>query len=66
VQITLTVEELKSLIHDAVREALLEVMGEDAKSEPEFAPEIVERLQRYKIQSPVTISVDEKAFGRED
>lgn len=49
VQITLTREELKSLIHEAVRESLLEVIGEDAKSEPDFAPEIAERLQRYKI-----------------
>jgi hypothetical protein len=59
VQITLSVEQLKSLIHEAVREALLEMMGEDASSEPQIAPEMVARLQRYRVQRPVTISVDE-------
>jgi hypothetical protein len=49
-QITLTPEELKTLVHDAVRDALLEVPGEDLSTEPNFSPEIAERLRRYRIE----------------
>lgn len=59
VQITLSSDELKTLIHDAVRDALLEVLGEDMNSEPNFAPEIAERLRRYREQKPTRISIDD-------
>ena len=51
-QITLTPDELKTLVHDAVRDALLEVLGEDMSTEPNFAPEIAERLRKYRTERP--------------
>ncbi|MCA0458697.1 MAG: hypothetical protein LCI00_32385 [Chloroflexi bacterium] len=59
VQITLTPDELKTLVHDAVRDALLEVLGEDMSTEPNFAPEIAERLRRYRDEKPQRLSVDD-------
>jgi hypothetical protein len=55
-QITLTPDELKTLVHDAVRDVLIEVLGEDLSSEPNFAPEIAERLRAYRQQKPKTVS----------
>lgn len=60
-QITLTPEELKTLVHDAVRDALIEVLGEDLSTEPNFAPEIAERLRKYRQQKPKTISAADVA-----
>ena len=51
--------ELKTLVHDAVRDALLEVFGEDMSTEPNFAPEIAERLHRYRTEKPRTIPAGE-------
>jgi len=59
IQITLTPEELKTLVHDAVRDALIEVLGEDLSSEPNFAPEIAERLRKYRIEKPERLSIDD-------
>jgi hypothetical protein len=61
VQITLTPDELKLLIHDAVRDALLEVLGEDMNTEPNFVPEIAERLRRYRTEKSKTIPANEVA-----
>lgn len=58
-QITLTADELKTLVHDAVRDALLEVLGEDMSTEPNFAPEIAERLRKYRIEKPERLSIDD-------
>jgi len=58
-QTTLSVDELKALIHDAVRDALLEMLGEDMASEPNFAPEIAERLRKYQSEKPVGIPIDD-------
>lgn len=60
-QITLSAEELKTLIHDAVRDALLEVLGEDMDSEPQFSPEVAERLRAYREQKPKTIPAADAA-----
>ncbi len=57
--VTLSVEELKALIHDAVREALAEYLGEDFHSEPRFAPEVAARLEQYKTHPPVTHELSE-------
>lgn len=59
VQITLTPDELKTLVHDAVRDALLEVLGEDMSTEPNFVPEIAERLRRYRAEKPERLSIDD-------
>lgn len=59
VQITLSVEELKALIHDAVREALADYLGEDFHSEPRFAPEVAARLEQYETHPPVTHELSE-------
>lgn len=59
VQIMLTSDELKTLFHDAVRDSLLEVLGEDMSTEPNFAPEIAERLHRYRAEKPERLSVDD-------
>jgi len=48
-QITLSAEELKQLIHVAVRDALIEVLGDDFSPEPRFTTQIQERLTRYKL-----------------
>jgi hypothetical protein len=58
-QTTISLDELKALIHDAVRDALLEMLGEDMTSEPNFAPEIAERLRRYQSQKPDGIPIDD-------
>jgi len=58
-QITLSAEELKQLIHVAVRDALIEVLGDDFSPEPRFTTQIQERLTRYKLQIPETLSADE-------
>lgn len=34
-------------------------MDDDLSSEPNFAPEIAERLERYKRERPNTVSADE-------
>jgi hypothetical protein len=67
-QITLTADELKTLVHDAVRDALLEVLGEDMSTEPNFAPEIAERLRSYRQHKPKTISAMDvaKELGFDD
>ncbi len=59
IQISISPEQLKTLIQEAVREALLEIMGDDASSEPDFAPEIAERLRRYQQEKPVGIPIDD-------
>ncbi len=59
VQITLSLDELKDLIHEAVKDALLEVLGEDQNTEPRFTSEIAERLQRYRTQKPARIPIDD-------
>lgn len=61
VQITLSLDELKDLIHEAVKDALLEVLGEDHNTEPRSTPEIAERLQRYHTQKPAGIPIDDVA-----
>jgi len=48
IQMTISLDELKVLIQEAVRETLLEMFGEDMNSEPTFAPEIAERLRKYQ------------------
>lgn len=58
-QTTISLDELKALIHDAVRDALLEILGEDMASEPNFAPEIAERLRKYQSQKPDGIPIDD-------
>ena len=65
VQITLTPDELKILIREAVSEALHELLDDDYSSQPQFAPEIAERLRRYRHERPKTVSVEavEKALG---
>lgn len=60
-QITLTVDELKTLIRDAVRDALLEVLGEDMDTEPRFSPDVAARLQSYRQQEPRTIAAADVA-----
>ena len=57
-QTTISLDELKALIHDAVRDVLLEILGDDLDSEPNFAPEIAERLRNYQSQQPEGISID--------
>jgi hypothetical protein len=59
IQITLSTDELKALIHEAVRDALLEILGEDLNSEPGFTPEIAERLKTYRQQKPPTLSIED-------
>jgi hypothetical protein len=56
--IALTPEQLKTLIRDAVREAIGELFDEDRSPEPRFAPEIAERLRRYRRERPRTLSVE--------
>lgn len=58
VQITLTPDELKTLIREAVSEALHELLDDDFSSQPQFAPDIAERLRRYRHERPKTLSVD--------
>lgn len=58
-QITLTTEELKQLVQAAVRDALIEVLGEDFNPEPNFRADIRERLIHYQQNPPETLSVDE-------
>jgi hypothetical protein len=58
-QTTISLDELKAMIHDAVRDALLEMLGEDMTSEPNFAPEIAERLRKYQQMKPHGISIDD-------
>jgi hypothetical protein len=58
-QTTISIDELKALIHEAVRDALLEMLGEDMTSEPNFAPEIAERLRKYQSQKPDGIPIDD-------
>jgi hypothetical protein len=59
VQITLSTDELKALIQEAVRDALLELLGEDLNSEPRFTPEIAERLKTYRQQKPSSLPIDD-------
>jgi predicted RecB family endonuclease len=59
VQITMSVDDLKALVQEAVRDALLDILGEDFRSEPEFAPEIAERLRKYQQERPASMSVDD-------
>lgn len=59
IQLTITLDQLKTLIREAVQEALLDLSVNDLSSEPNFAPEIAERLERYKHERPKTVSVDE-------
>jgi hypothetical protein len=59
VQTTISLDELKILIHDAVRDVLIEMLGEDVRSEPNFAPEIAERLRKYQSQKPTGIPLDD-------
>ncbi len=59
VQITITLDELKELIQEAVRDALLEILGEDLSSEPKFTPEIAARLTKYQHEKPSRIPVDD-------
>lgn len=59
VQVNISLDELKALIQEAVHDALLDVLGEDLSSEPRFAPEIAERLRKYKAEGPTRISIDE-------
>lgn len=61
VQITLSLDEFKDLIHEAVKDVLLEVLGEDQNTEPCFTSEIAERLQRYRTQKPAGIPIDDVA-----
>ena len=58
-QTTISLDELKALIHDAVRDALLEMLGEDMTSEPNFAPEIAQRLRQYQNQKPNGIPIED-------
>ncbi len=58
-QITLTPDELKTLVYDAVRDALVEFLGEDMSTEPNFAPEIAERLRKYRVEKPERLSIDD-------
>ena len=58
-QTTISLDELKAMIHDAVRDALLEMLGEDMTSEPNFAPEIAERLRNYQQVKPRGIPIDD-------
>jgi len=68
VQVNISIDELRVLIREAVHDALLEMLGEDMNSEPNFAPEIAERLQRYKTEKPAHVSIDEavKELGVDD
>ena len=59
IQTTLSLDELRALIHDAVRDVLQEMLGEDMASEPNFVPEIAERLRKYQKQKPVGLSIDD-------
>jgi hypothetical protein len=59
IQVNITVDELKALIQEAVHDALLDVLGEDLNSEPRFAPEIVERLRKYRSEGSTRIPIDE-------
>lgn len=59
IQLTITLDQLKTLIREAVQEALLDLTENDLSSEPNFAPAIAERLEQYKRERPKTISVDE-------
>lgn len=58
VQVNISLDELKALIQEAVHDALLEILGEDMKSEPSFSPDIAERLKRYKTEKPTRIPID--------
>lgn len=58
-QTTISLDELKAMIHDAVRDALLEMLGEDMNSEPNFAPEIADRLRKYQQMKPRGIPIDD-------
>lgn len=59
IQVNISVDELKALIQEAVHDALLDVLGEDLNSEPRFAPEIAERLRKYRAEAPARIPIDE-------
>lgn len=59
VQISIGRDELKSLIQETVRDVLLDMFGEDMNSEPNFAPEIAERLRKYQHEKPTGIPIDD-------
>jgi hypothetical protein len=57
--VNISLDELKALIQEAVQDALQDLLGEDLSSEPNFAPEIAERLKRYRTEKPKRIPIDE-------
>jgi hypothetical protein len=59
VQVNISLDELKALIQEAVHDALLEVLGEDMNSEPNFSPDIAKRLKKYRTEKPIRIPIDE-------
>ncbi len=59
IQTTMSIDELKALIREAVRDTLIEMLGEDMNSEPKFTPDIAERLRSYQQQKPVGLSIDD-------
>jgi len=58
-QITIGRDELKALIQEAVRETLIDMFGEDLNSEPNFVPEVTERLRKYQREKPAGIPIDD-------
>lgn len=58
-QITLSAEELKQLVQSAVRDALIEVLGDDFAPEPSFRADLRERLLRYQQTPPDVISAED-------
>jgi hypothetical protein len=58
-QTTISLEELKRLIQDAVHDAICELLDEDANTEPNFRPEFAQRLRRYRTQRPMSVPIDD-------
>lgn len=57
--VTMSRDELKALVREAVQEAMQELWDEDMSLEPKFAPEVAEVLRRYKREHPRGISLDD-------
>ncbi|MDX1995710.1 MAG: hypothetical protein SF029_25225 [bacterium] len=57
--VNMSLDEFKSLIRETVRKVLLELVGQDESSEPEFQAAIAERLRSYERNKPIRIPIDD-------